>query len=167
MAMTDNKMKPLFAQTNRPRRAVLSVLGLALLAALCAGCAAARQERQAGTAVPATEQSAEETRGIKALAVRLTANGNMLDFRYQVLDPDRALPLFSRDIKPYLVDEATGTVCVVPDVPKIGAVRSTTRTPVAGQEHFILFVNPNRFVKSGSKVTVVIGDFRKANLVVE
>ena len=165
MTLTGNHLNPFFAQTNRLRRAAFWMLGFALLAALLSGCAATLPKKEAAKAVPA--QSAEETWGIKALAVRLTANGNMLDFRYQVLDPDKVLPLFSRDIKAYLVDEATGTVCVVPDVPKIGAVRSTTRTPIAGQEHFVLFVNPNRFVKAGNKVTVVIGDFRKANLVVE
>lgn len=167
MATTDIQVKPFFAQANRLRRATFLVLGLALLTALCSGCAATRAERQAGTAVPAGEQSAEETWGIKVVAVRLTANGTMLDFRYQVLDPGKALPLFSREIKPYLVDEATGTEFAVPDLPKVGAVRSKTRDPVAGQEHFILFVNPNGFVKAGNKVTVVIGNFKKANLVVE
>jgi len=140
---------------------------LALIAALCAGCAATHVEKQTGTGVAAGEQSVEEAWGIQALHVRLTANGTMIDFRYRVLDPDKAGPLFRREVKPYIVDEATGAKFAVPDLPKVGAVRSTTRNPVAGQEHYILFMNPNRFMKAGSKVTVVIGDYKKAHLVVE
>ena len=142
-------------------------LVLALLAALCAGCAATHQERGAGMAVPTGEQSADEAWGIQALHVRLTANGTMVDFRYRVLDPDKAVPLFRREVKPYIVDEATGAKFAVPDLPKVGAVRSTTRDPVAGQEHYILFTNPNSFMKSGSKVTVVISGYKKEHLVVE
>ena len=167
MALTGNRLQPFFEAANRLRLARLLVLGLSLFAAFCAGCAATHPEKQAGMAVPAGEQSAEEAWGIQALHVRLTANGTMIDFRYGVLDPDKAVPLFRREVKPYIVDEATGAKFTVPDLPKVGAVRSTTRNPVAGQEHFILFTNPNMFMKSGSKVTVVIGDYKKEHLVVE
>jgi hypothetical protein len=167
MALTYNRLQPFFAQVNRFRRTTVWAFSLALIAALCAGCAASRVEKQAGMGSAAGEQSAEEAWGILALHTRLTANGTMIDFRYRVLDPDKALPLFSREVKPYVVDEATGAKFGVPDLPKVGAVRSTTRNPAAGQEHFILFTNPNRFMKAGSKVTVVIGEYKKAHLVVE
>lgn len=90
----------------------------------------------------------------------------MLDFRYRVLDPEKAMPLFDRKIKPYLVDEATGAMFVVPEPPKVGALR-TTRKPVPDRNYFIMFANPGKFVKPGNKVTIVIGDFRAENLIVQ
>jgi len=168
MALTGNILQLFFAQANRLRRVGLWASGLALLIALCAGCAVTHQEKLAGiSAAPAGGQSAEEAWGIQALHARLTANGTMIDFRYRVLDPDKAVPLFKREVKPYIMDEATGAKFAVPDLPKVGAVRSTTRNPAAGQEHFILFTNPNRFLKAGSKVTVVISGYKKEHLVVE
>ena len=63
--------------------------------------------------------SIEERWGVKPLSIRLSAEGYMLDFRYRVLDPEKAMPLFDRKIKPYLVDEATGAMFAVPAPPKV------------------------------------------------
>ena len=110
--------------------------------------------------------SLEEKWGVKVLSIRHSAGGYMLDFRYRVLDPEKALPLFDRKIKPYLVDEATGAVFAVPEPPKVGALRST-RKPQPEKNYFVMFANPGRYVKKSSKVSVVIGDFRAENLTVE
>ena len=104
--------------------------------------------------------------GVKVLQIRLSAEGYMLDLRYRVLDAGKAAPLFSRELKPYLIDEATGAKFLVPEPPKVGALR-TTRPPQPGKNYFIIFANPGKYVKKGSKVTVVIGDFRAENLIVE
>lgn len=112
------------------------------------------------------QASIEERWGIKVLSIRLSAEGNMLDFRYRVLNPEKALPLFDRSIKPYLVDEATGAMFTVPEPPKIGALRNT-RKPQPDRNYFILFANPGRYVQKGKSVTVVIGDFKAEHLVVE
>lgn len=90
----------------------------------------------------------------------------MLDFRYRVLDAEKASPLFSRKIKPYLIDQATGATFGVPEPPKVGALRQT-RKPVADRNYFIIFANPGEYIKKGSKVTVVIGDVRIENLIVD
>ena len=108
----------------------------------------------------------QERWGVKVLQIRLTAEGLALDFRYRVLHAEKAAPLFSREFKPYLIDEATGARFLVPESPKVGALR-TTRPPKEGKNYFIIFVNPGRYIKAGNKVTVVIGDFRAEHLVVE
>lgn len=108
----------------------------------------------------------EEQWGIKLLPIRLSAEGYMLDFRYRVLDPEKAMPLFDRKIKPYLVDEASGAVLAVPEPPKVGALRNT-RKPQQDRNYFILFANPGRYVQKGKRVTLVIGDFKAEHLVVE
>jgi hypothetical protein len=90
----------------------------------------------------------------------------MLDFRYRVVDAEKAAPLFDRKNKAYLIDQASGAKFLVPESPKVGALR-TTRPPTPGKNYVILFGNPDRFVKKGNRVTVMIGDFKAENLVVE
>lgn len=108
----------------------------------------------------------EDTWGVKILGIRLTAGGYMLDFRYRVIDAEKAAPLFSRKKNPYLIDQATGAKFIVPESPKVGAMRQT-RPPVADRNYFIIFGNPAKYVKKGKSVTVVIGDFKATDLIVE
>jgi hypothetical protein len=108
----------------------------------------------------------EEQWGLKIVAVRLTANGHMLDLRYQVINSEKAFPLLDRKIKPYLIAQATGTKLYVPDT-KIGPLRQRVANPDADKTYFILFGNPGGLVKRGSQVTLVMGDFKAENLVVE
>ena len=137
------------------------LLSMCLLSAVCAAA-----DRGSMQPIQNTRSSLEERWGIKLLSIRLSAEGYMLDFRYRVLDPEKAKPLFDRQSKPYLVDEVTGAMFVVPEPPKVGALR-TTRKPVPDRNYFILFANPGKFVKPGNKVTIVIGDFRAENLIVQ
>lgn len=113
------------------------------------------------------EPSLEEKWGIKILSIRQSANGYMLDFRYRVIDPDKASLLLSRKEKPYLIDQASGARFMVPSAPKVGPLRQTAIKPIADRNYFILFANPGKYVKPGNRVTVVIGEFRVQNLVVE
>ena len=110
--------------------------------------------------------SPEERCGIEILGIRLSAAGYMLDFRYRVLNPEKAAKLFGRKMEPYLVDQATGAKFSVPNSPKVGPLRTTT-SPEAHRTYFIMFANPGRYVKKGNKVTVVIGDFKAKDLIVE
>jgi len=111
-------------------------------------------------------QDINEKWGIKALSMRLSAGGYMLDFRYRVTDAEKASPLFSRAIKPFLIDQATSAKFLVAESPKVGALRQT-RKPKADKNYFIIFANPGNYVKKGSKVTVVIGELKIEDLVVE
>lgn len=130
------------------------------------GCSTTGAGKSSMTGDPPSEAGIEERWGVKVLSIRHSAGGYMLDFRYRVLDPEKALPLFDRKIKPHLVDEATGAVFAVPEPPKVGALRST-RKPQPGKNYFVMFANPGGYVKKNSKVSVVIGDFRAENLVVQ
>lgn len=119
----------------------------------------------------ATEETAslhdlERRWGIQILGLHLSAGGYMLDFRYRVLDPEKAAGLFVRSDKPYLIDQASGRKFLVPNPPKVGPLR-TSYSPKPNRNYFVMFGNPGTFVKAGNKVTIVIGDFRVENLVVE
>lgn len=109
----------------------------------------------------------EEQWGIKLIGVQLSAAGYMLDFRYQVIDPNKAKYLTEQRQQAYLIDQATGAQFIVPSPPKVGSLRQRTSEPKAKQIYFMLFANPNRFIKSGNQVTVVIGDFQAKNLTVK
>ncbi len=105
--------------------------------------------------------------GIEVASLHLSANGRMVDFRYRVLDPDKATLLGDRNVKPTLIDLATGAVLRVPSFPKTGSLRQTSTKLETGKIYFMIFSNTGMTVKSGSRVTIVIGDFRAENLVVQ
>jgi len=115
------------------------------------------------------QSDVEQEYGIKIQSLRLSAAGYMLDFRYKVLDPEKALPILDGKISPYLIDEATGAKFLVPAPPKIGALRNKVRNglPEAGRTYFIMFGNPWQYVKAGNKVAVVVGDFKADNITVQ
>ncbi len=104
--------------------------------------------------------------GVEVSSIRLTAHGHMIDYRYRVLDADKALALFERQIKPNLIHQETQKVLAVPDTAKVGPLRNSN-TPQEGKIYWMFFGNAAHLVKKGDKVTVVIGDFRVEDLVVE
>jgi len=109
----------------------------------------------------------EEELGIQVLSIRESAAGHMLDLRYRVKDPEKASLVLSAQMKPYLIDQGSGTRLSVPNMPKMGSLRQKSRQPEADRVYFILFANPGKLVKPGNKVTVVFGDVSIENLVVE
>jgi len=116
----------------------------------------------------ASARGGEGKLGIRMEGLRLSAAGYMLDFRYRVVDPDKAAVLLDRKIRPYLLDEASGAQLGVPDTAKLGQLRTTGRNKVVpDQDYFILFANPGRYVQAGTKMTLVMGDLRIENLIVQ
>lgn len=110
--------------------------------------------------------------GIKLLGVRLTANGYALDFRYKVLDPQKAAPIVHRRFSPtpYLLVERSGAKLGVPFTDKAGSLRSSVTTPdqiKRGRNYMALFANPGKHVKPGDTVTIAFGNFRAEHLVVQ
>ena len=101
--------------------------------------------------------------GVEPVALRLTAADHFIDFRYRVIDPDKAKALLSRDNTPYLIDEASGKVHTVP-LTKLGSLRASSVKPKANRNYVVLFGNTNKIIKKGSLVTVVIGEFRAEHL---
>lgn len=97
--------------------------------------------------------------GVEVMYVRQASAGYMLEFRYKVLDPVKAAPLFDRQTKPVLFHEESGAQLIVPTPPTTGALRNSN-PPLVGHTYWMFFANPGKYVKSGQHVTVVIGDFR-------
>jgi len=103
--------------------------------------------------------------GIEIASIRMTANNHMIDFRYKVLDAEKAASLFDRQTKPYLIDQASGKVLAVPNTAKVGPLRNSNK-PKEGKIYWMFFGNSG-VVKAGNKVSVVIGEFKAENLIVE
>ncbi len=143
-------------------------IGLVVLAMLLEGCSMGHHGKRsiASGEVPPplspTVAANDLTRqwGIESHGVRLTAAGYMLDFRYRVLDPQLAAPLLDRRVRAYVEVQKSDARLTVPVSAKVGALRSTTRHPLADRNYFIMFSNPGRHVQPGDRVSVVIGDFR-------
>lgn len=145
--------------------AVLLIV-MAVCVGLTTGCASTGDESVDPQPAPPTEveQTIEENWGVEVVALRLTGAGYMLDFRYKVLDVEKAAELFERAHKPALIHKGTGAKLEVPRPAKTGPLRPTN-PPEAGRTYFILFSNPG-VVKAGDEVTVSIGGF-EADVVVE
>lgn len=146
-------------------RGAAALLGAALLAPLSLAGAA-----PVAAPVPPPSSTAcddlRETWGVEVVRLFLTSYGHMLDFRYRVVDPVKAKPLFDSRTSAHLVDEASGRALAVPDSPKTGRLRNTG-WPEAGRTYFILFQNQAGLLERGDRVSVVIGDFAARGLTVE
>jgi len=152
----------------RNRDATGRSVALAFLLAVgsLAGCATASR---AGTAPGTTpERSALDAAGIRVEALRLSAAGYILDFRYRVVDPAKAAPLLDGKQRPYLLD-GRGAKLGVPDTPILGSLRQTSRNGKVSTAHsyFILFANPGKYLHAGDRVTLVVGDAKLPDLMVE
>jgi len=143
-----------------------STLGKSMQAREEAGPATAEQAAaEADDAESAAAQLAE-TWGVEVSSIRLSTHDYMIDYRYRVLDADKAADLHKRQIKPYLIHQESEKVLAVPDTAKLGPLRNSNM-PQEGKIYWMFFGNTGKLVKAGDKVTVVIGDFRVENLVVE
>jgi hypothetical protein len=104
--------------------------------------------------------------GIDIVGVRLVSSGWMLEFRYRVLDPDKAAALRKKEVRPYLIDQASGARLAVPAMENVGELRQTAKLE-ASKQYYILFGNANKLVKRGARVDVVAGAFNAEGLVVQ
>lgn len=126
----------------------------------------AKQIAQAQFGVGPEAAALEKDWGVKVLWIRTSAAGHMLDFRYRVLDPEKAKPLMDRRVKAYVLTENSKLKLGVPSSPKVGALRTMPKTIKKDTNYYTMFANPG-MVSRGDKVTVVIGDFRAENLTVQ
>ena len=136
------------------------------------------EHAKAAARAAASEAMAEELTplekewGIKLLGIRTTAAGYVLDFRYKVLDPQKAAPLLQRQYSanPYIVVERSGAKLGVPFTDKAGSLRSSVSSAGQirqGRNYGALFANPGKHVKPGEKVTIVFGDFKAEHVIVQ
>jgi hypothetical protein len=147
-------MQPIKKLTQRMRRLALSATLIMALAAT---------PILAGASAP---DSLAAQWGIDITGIHMSAHNYMVDFRYRVLDAEKAKALFDRQTKPYLIDQASGKVLAVPNTAKLGPLRNSNQ-PKEGKIYWMFFGNRGGIVATGSKVTVKIGDFEVKDLVIK
>ena len=140
------------------------ILYWVVIAAFLSGCATRSNLVSKKDEEPAAAIEAQW--GVQLSAVRLTAAGHMIDFRYRVTDADKAETMMRRGSAAYLVDEASGIKLKVP-VTKVGQLRGTGTKPKEGRVYSVLFDNMSGLINKGSLVTVVISDFKAEHLPVQ
>ena len=118
------------------------------------GFRAIARSRQAAQNVENQQKVADaiaDRLGIRITKVVVTADGGLVDLRYQVIDPDKAVFLFDNlDVVPMMI-APNGEVIRLESLPHRHDV-------YAGLAYFILYRNAKNSVQPGSQVTVVVGD---------
>ena len=123
----------------------------------------------------------EEDWGIKVIGVSLTADGGMIDVRYQVTDPEKAAAALGGSVDHshgsisaealqdalLLVDQKTGYAVMETDLPLMGGVRNERKTPDVGKTYFILFANTGWLIEPGDEVSLAASALRLEHLEVQ
>ncbi len=162
---TNAPSAPQQARRGPSRRWVLVVLLVALLG-LGVGAKAwtdhlASDVRHGTTAVDIDGMAARY--GIHVDMVAVTAAGGLVELRYQVVDPDKAIPLVhDSDLSPALVNETTGETLVMSSAPH----HHGTELELGGT-YFFLLANTRSAMHAGDGVTLVVGDARLEHLVTQ
>jgi hypothetical protein len=113
--------------------------------------ARSRQVTQEAEKQQKTIDAIADRLGIRITKVVVTADGGLVDLRYQVIDPDKAVFLFDNlDVVPKVIAE-NGEVIHLESLPHRHDV-------YPGLAYFILYRNSKNSVQPGSQVTVVVGD---------
>jgi hypothetical protein len=158
--------RPIVATVWRVIRTGIAATGLGLLHS---GCVTAPVAPGAGKSGPAVSSEVEAVYGIKVEGLRLTASGSMLDFRYRVLDTQKAAPILNGKFQPYLLDEARSAKLGVPNTPVLGRIRQTSRNGqiFTDRTYFVMFGNPGKAVQSGDKVSLLLGTVKITDVTVQ
>lgn len=103
--------------------------------------------------------------GVDHLSVEQTASGNLIRFKYRVIDPELARPLNAKEAAAYLINPRNQAVLQIPVMDNVGQLRQTG-TPKAGEEYWMTFSNKGKMVRPGDRVSVRIGPFQADGLLV-
>ncbi|MDJ0323684.1 hypothetical protein QMG61_07895 [Cryobacterium sp. PH31-AA6] len=153
------------AAPQRPGRGRL--IAIVVVAVLLLGAGAARAwwpeqkaDVRAGTTAVTAEGMAARY-GINVNLIGVTAAGGLIEFRYQVVDPDKADRMMQdTTLLPIVVVEDSGATMVI-------SRPHHAVDPQLGGTYFFLFANAHNAIHAGSQVTLVMGDARLEHIVAQ
>lgn len=96
--------------------------------------------------------------GIEPVHLRVTADGYMVEFRYKVIDPEKARILTDRKDFPHLQSLKSKAKLTVPYFPTVGFVKSSRRFLKKDKNYTVMFSNEGRHLIRGDKVKIEIKD---------
>jgi hypothetical protein len=103
-----------------------------------------------------------ERSGVRLVHVAVTGGGGLLDLRYQVVDPSKAVTVHEAETPPAIIDERTGLVL---DRLLMGHAHHGQLKPAVS--YYLIFENTGNWVRRGSEVTVLLGDAQVEHVVVK
>ena len=152
--------------SSQPRRMrlgwSLAVLAVAIVVlSLPAGAAlwlTSRGDEASGvTALPPA--AFEEETGIRIVRIAAVGGGGIIDLRFQVLDPDKALGVHDKQSPLTLVDEGSGNVLRAAFHGKhSGGTAQIGLNP--GATYYLLFANSEGLLQRRDLASVALGDVR-------
>ncbi len=107
--------------------------------------------------------------GIEPIHVRLTGAAYMIEFRYKILDAEKASMLSSRKRTdfPYMRALKGNVLLSVPYGPTVGYLKSNRKFHKLGKNYIALFSNEGQYLLRGDKVKIKIKDQLSQELTVE
>jgi hypothetical protein len=109
-----------------------------------------------------SQTALEREVGVRVTRLAISGGGGLIDLRYQVVDPDKAVDLHNAGSPPAIVDEASGL-----RLTKLFHGWHGTGRQTAGLTYYVLFMNPKSAIKPGSVVSVQLGSSVLEHVLVE
>lgn len=104
----------------------------------------------------------EERYGIRITLIGITAGGGMIDFRYKVIDADKATNwIKNAELMPHFESETSGVMLNHPG----GMAHNPTLLP--GRVYYMLYGNSGGALQPGDAVAVKFGDLRVGPVVTQ
>lgn len=103
-----------------------------------------------------------ERSGVRLIRVAVTGGGGLLDLRYQVVDPSKAVTVHEAETPPAIIDERTGLVL---NRLLMGHAHHGQLKPAVS--YYLIFENTGNWVRRGSEITVLLGDAQVEHVVVK
>ena len=103
-----------------------------------------------------------ERSGVRLIRVAVTGGGGLLDLRYQVVDPSKAVTVHEARTPPAIIDERTGLV-----LNRLLMGHAHHGQLKAAVSYYLVFENTGHWVHRGSEVTVLLGDAQLEHVVVK
>ncbi len=94
--------------------------------------------------------------GVELIYLRVTAAGYMIEFRYKILDDQKALILSSRKDFPYLLAMKSKAKLSVPYGSTVGFLKSNRPFLKKGKNYVAMFSNEGQHLLPGDKVKIQV-----------
>ncbi len=108
-----------------------------------------------------TSVAIEERWGIRISQIAVTADGGLVDVRYIVLDPDKALAMV-QDVRNLPVLIASNGQVV-----NSAAMMAAKHNFAPGRTYFLLYRNTNGAIRPGDEVTLIFRDVRLEHVIAQ
>lgn len=100
----------------------------------------------------------EKDWGIQLVMLRISAGGYMIEFRYKVLDVDKATVLSVNKEFPHLLSMKSKAKLDVPYGSTVGYLKSNRKFLKLNRNYITMFANENRHMLPGDQVRIMVGN---------